>query len=105
VAAQFPFSDLHSFKDYVGFVRMCAPEFFPIREGCGPDDQWTTRLAFQGLRHGLKMAIVEKGPKPVCSRCTELVDDAEKLYEAGDNRAGFNRLSEVKLLLRSVRTQ
>jgi len=33
------------------------------------------------------------------------VDDAEKLYEAGDNRAGFNRLSEVKLLLRSVRTQ
>jgi hypothetical protein len=50
MAAAFPFSDLHSFKDYVGFVKLCAPDSFLVREGVGPSDQWTLELAFEGLR-------------------------------------------------------
>jgi hypothetical protein len=34
--ADFPFSDLHSFKDYIGFVQLCAPDRFPRREGIPP---------------------------------------------------------------------
>ena len=105
MAAQFPFNDLHSFKDYVGFVRMCAPELFPAREGVGPEDQWTTKLAFRGLRYGLAMAVEEKGPKPAFFRCAELVDKAEGLYQVGDLRGGFSCLSEVKLLLSGIRTK
>lgn len=61
MAAAFPFSDLHSFKDYVGFVKICASTELPQREGVGPDDQWTLDLAFVGLRLGLEMATQEKG--------------------------------------------
>jgi hypothetical protein len=59
VDAEFPFSDLHSFKDYVGFVKLCAPDKFAPREGVSPADQWTLDLAFAGLRLGLRMAIEE----------------------------------------------
>lgn len=49
MAAKFPFNDLHSFKDYVGFVRMCAPELFPYREG-RPDVQLhRRRICRQGF--------------------------------------------------------
>ena len=51
--ATFPFSDLHSFKDFVFVVRMCAPDHFPAREGLCADDQWSLDLAFKGLREGL----------------------------------------------------
>ena len=63
MAAAFPFSDLHSFKDYVGFVKIAAPDRFRPREGVGPADQWTLDLAFEGLRLGLKMAAEEKGER------------------------------------------
>ena len=68
MAAAFPFSDLHSFKDYVGFVKLCAPDDFPSREGVGPADQWTLDLAFGGLRLGLKMAAEEKGERAEFAR-------------------------------------
>ncbi len=102
MAARFPFSDLHSFKDYVGFVCLCAPELFPVREGLGPEDQWTLELAFAGLRLGLEMAEKEKGPKPVFIECAHFVDEAEKSYQAGDVRAGFTYLDNVKKLLAKV---
>jgi hypothetical protein len=59
----FPFNGLHSFKDYVVFVRMCAPDQFPAREGVPGEDQWTLDLAFHGLREGLALVVREKGEK------------------------------------------
>ena len=41
MARQYGFSDLHSFKDDVGSVKLCAPDEFPIEEWAGPDDQMT----------------------------------------------------------------
>jgi hypothetical protein len=40
-SARFPFTDLHSFKDYVVFVQTYLPNRFRPREGAGPTDQWT----------------------------------------------------------------
>ncbi len=100
--AHFPFSDLHSFKDYVGFVKLCAPDMFPPREGVGPDEQWTLDLAFEGLRLGLKMAVAEKGPKPVFAACQELVDAAYAHYREGRMREGFLKLEEMQKLLKKV---
>jgi hypothetical protein len=59
--ARFPFTDLHSFKDYVGFVKLCCPDLFPVREGADPEDQWSLDLAFRGLRLGIDLARKEKG--------------------------------------------
>ena len=36
MAAMFPFTDLHSFKDYVVFVQTYASTKYPVREGVGP---------------------------------------------------------------------
>jgi hypothetical protein len=105
MAAKFPFSDLHSFKDYVSFVRMCAPDLFPMREGVGPEDQWTLDLAFRGLRLGLSMAVEEKGERPVFADCAAFIDDAERYYREGDVRGGFTALENVRKLLARVPTQ
>ena len=105
MTAKFPFNDLHSFKDYVGFVRLCAPELFPTRDGLGPEDQWSLELAFSGLRLGLQMAEQEKGSNPIFAECAHFVDEAEKSYLAGNVRTGFTYLDNVKKLLSRIPTR
>ena len=103
--AKFPFSDLHSVKDYVGFVRICAPDLFPVREGVSPEYQWTLDLAFRELREGLALAIEEKGDKPVFRECGRLVEEAYNEYRAGNRREGFSKLDQVGKLLKKMPSQ
>jgi hypothetical protein len=103
--AKFPFTDLHSFKDYVIYVQTYLPDRFRPREGAGPEDQWSLELAFRGLREGLNLAVREKGPKPVFEECEKLVSAAYDEYRAGHVREGFFKLEEVNKLLRKVPSQ
>jgi|SRR5579871_6479228 len=105
MAAHFGFTDLHSFKDYVGFVKICAPGKFPAREGVGPEDQWTLELAFEGLRLGLRMAVEEKGKRAEFTQGEQLVEEAYAAYKEGRVREGFFKLEEFQKLLKKVRTQ
>jgi hypothetical protein len=102
MAAAFPFSDLHSFKDYVVFVQTYLPDRFRPREGAGPAEQWTLGLAFEGLRLGLRMAAEEKGERPEFSRGRALVEEAYVSYRDGRVRDGFFKLEELQKLLRKV---
>jgi hypothetical protein len=102
--AKFHFKDLHGFKDYLVFVQTYSPDRYPPREGAGPDEQWSLDLAFRGLREGLKIAVAEKGPKPVFAECEKLVDEAYDAYRAGLMRDGFFKLEEVISRLRKVPT-
>lgn len=105
MTAQWPFSDLQSFKDYVGFVKICASTKFPMREGVGSDDQWTLDLAFEGLRLGLRMAVEEKGKRDEFTRGESLVEEAYAAYRDGRKRDGFFKLEELQKLLRKVPSQ
>lgn len=98
MTAKFPFNDLQSFKDYVVFVRMCAPDRFPLREGVQPDSQWTVELAFQGLREGLAFATKET-KRDDLTKTLKLVDDAYEHYQAGKLREGFAELQQLRKLL------
>ena len=40
-----PFSDLHSFKDYVIYVQAYLPNRFPPRKTVGSEDQWTLLIS------------------------------------------------------------
>ncbi len=102
MAARFPFSDLHSFKDYVVFVQIAAPDRFRPREGVGPADQWTLDLAFEGLRLGLRMAVEEKGELPTFAACGRLVEEAFAHYQQGQMREGFFKLEEMQKLLNKI---
>jgi hypothetical protein len=105
MAAVFPFTDLHSFKDYVGFVKICASSRFPTREGVAPADQWTLDLAFDGLRLGLRMAAEEKGKHDEFAQGESLVESAYVAYRAGRVRDGFFMLEEFQKLLKKVPSQ
>ena len=105
MAAKFGFSDLDSFKDYVGFVQLCAPDDFPHEETVGPEDQWTLSRAFEGLRLGLKMAAEEKGERTEFARGRVLVEEAFAAYRDGRMRDGFFKLEELQKLLRKVPSQ
>jgi hypothetical protein len=99
---RFAFSDLHSFKDYVGFVKLCAPDRFPHREGVVPDEQWTVDLAFDGLRLGMDMATKEKGELPAFDQCRKLIEEAYPCYKGGNRREGYFKLEEVQKLLKKI---
>lgn len=103
--AKFPFNDLHSFKDYVGFVKLCAPDLFPPREGVGQEDQWTMELAFLGLREGLALKTNREADQAVFDECKVLVDEAYSAYAAGHPREGYLKLDEVSKRLKSIPTQ
>jgi hypothetical protein len=102
MAAAFPFSDLHSFKDYAVFVQTYLPDRFRPREGVGAGDQWTLDLAFDGLRLGLRMAVEEKGERDEFTQGKSLVEDAYSAYRDGRVRDGFFKLEELQKLLRKV---
>jgi len=105
MAADFAFSDLHSFKDYVVFVQTYLPDRFRPREGAGPEEQWTLDLAFEGLRLGLRMAVEEKGERVEFARGSELVEAAYAAYTDGRKRDGFFKLEELQKLLQRVPSQ
>ena len=102
--SKFPFSDLHSFKDYVGFVSMCAPDQFPLREGVANENQWSLDLAFIGLREGLSLAEKEKGPRTEFDECMVLVENAYTHYKEGRENDGFFALDQVHKILKRIRT-
>jgi hypothetical protein len=103
--AKFPFSDLHSFKDYVIYVQTYLPDQFPPRQAVGPDNQWTMPLAFEGLRLGLDMAVREKGERPEFVESRRLIEEAYDAYKSGDVRSGFMNLEQVQNLLNKVPSQ
>jgi hypothetical protein len=98
----FGFTDLHSFKDYVGFVKLCAPDEFPAEDWAAPADRWTLDLAFEGLRLGLRMAAEEKGERDEFARGRTLVEDAYAAYRDGRVRDGFFKLEELQKVLKKV---
>jgi hypothetical protein len=102
---KFPFNDLHGFKDYVVFVKMCAPNQFPLREGGTQQEQWTLELAFRGLREGLSQAFKEKGQRKEFEDFSVLVDQAYNHYQAGRRRDGFICLDQAQKVLRRIPTR
>ena len=100
--AKFPFTDLHSFKDYVGFVRICAPDLFPRREGLSEAEQWSLDLAFEGLRHGLTLLDREKGGHHIAVECRTLIEAAYAEYCDGQLKPAFLKLADVQKLLRKI---
>ena len=101
-AAKFPFSDLHSFKDYVGFLKLCAPDQFPPRQGAAANTQWTLDLALEGLRLGLHVSAAEGADPAVLSQCGELFETAFEHYRAGNLHDGFCTMEAAQRLLATL---
>lgn len=101
---EFPFDDLHGFKDFVSYALLYLPDRFPPRAGYGPGQQWTFDLVFEGLRLGLKMAVEEKGDQQIFAECRRLIEEARAAYRAGRPQDGMMKLHEVSCLLDNIPT-
>ncbi|GLR00031.1 hypothetical protein GCM10007863_44500 [Dyella mobilis] len=99
--APFPFTDLHSFKDYVGFVKLCSPDLYPLREGVQSEDQWSLDLAFQGLRIGIDLYIPRGRDGAKLAKCVSLAQAAYDDYLAGRPRDGFATMADLQRLVKS----
>ena len=104
-ATYFGFRDLHGFKDFVGYVILCAPEMFPVDDWRTPDQQMNLDRAFIGLRYGLKLTAQEKGESALLAKCREMVEEAYGLYQAGQDHAGQCKLEEMDKLLMTLPSQ
>ena len=96
------FHDLHSFKDFVSMVIVCAPDQFLSQDWRSPEDQWNLERAFSGLRFGLDLVAREKRETRDLARCRELVKLAEIEYREGRNHQGQARLEEMEMLLKKM---
>lgn len=103
--AYFGFTDLHGFKDYVGYVILCAPDMFPADDWLKPEDQMNLERAFVGLRYGLDLTATDKGETEVVARCRKLVDESYAEYKAGREVEGQQKLEEVDRLLSKIPSQ
>lgn len=99
------FHDLHSFKDYAGFVRLCAPDEFPVEDFLPPEEQMMLDRAFDGFRYGLNLTGRELGELPVLVRYRNMVEEAYQHYCGGRMREGFFKLQEMENLLKKVPSQ
>ena len=99
------FTDLHSFKDFVAMVIVCAPDRFMYQDWRSADDQLNLERAFEGLRYGLTSTVEEKGESTVLAKCRELVEAAYVEYRAGRNRLGQGKLEEMEKLLKKLPSQ
>lgn len=102
---QFGFHDLHSFKDYVGWVKLCAPDDFPYEEWHAPSNQMTLDVAYEGLQRGLEIAASEGVSDTILTECRSLFDAAFKYYRAGNLQDGFKSMEAAQRILRRVPSQ
>jgi hypothetical protein len=104
-ARDFGFHDLHSFKDYVGSVIVCAPDQFPYEDWEAPENQLNLDRAFDGLRYGLQLTAREKGESGLLGDCRRLVEEAYAEYGAGRDREGQAKLEAMEKLLLTLPSQ
>ena len=99
------FHDLHSFKDFVTMVVVCAPDQFMHEDWRAADDQLNLDRAFAGLRYGLDLTAKEKGESPLLAQCRELVEAAHADYIAGREREGRAKMQAMEKLLKKLPSQ
>jgi hypothetical protein len=98
-ATYFGFKDLHGFKDFVGFVILCAPDEFPSDDWLNPAEQMNLERAIIGLRYGLDVTASEKGDNDIVNKCRRLVEESSAEYQAGREVEGQKKLEEMAKLL------
>ncbi len=101
-ATYFGFTDLHGFKDFMGYVILCAPDEFPNDDWLKPEDSMNLDRAFVGLRYGLDVTESELGETEVISTCRLLVEDAYAEYQAGRDLNGQQKLEQMDEMLRRL---
>ncbi|HWU85017.1 MAG TPA: hypothetical protein VN028_06755, partial [Rhodocyclaceae bacterium] len=91
--------DVDSLYDFIGYVVLCAPDRFPIRDYLSADEQMNLEKAFNELRHGLSFIDIEVADEAKRKRLDTLLDQALVAYREGDERGGAHLMQDFQDLI------
>lgn len=90
---------IDSFYNLIGFVRLTAPNRFPVRDYLAADQQWTLDRAFTELRQGLLLVDPKVADETKRARLSLLLDESLDAYRAGDELRGAHLLNDFEALI------
>ena len=101
----FHFQDVHSFKDFLGMVIVCAPDNFVTCDWLSAAEQTDLKRAFEGLSYGLNLVEREFGTSDGLNRARVLVSESLEAYRSGSEIAGQQKLEVLEQWLSSYETE
>ena len=82
--------------NHIGYVVLCAPDKFPIRDYPKPEEQMNLDRAFEQLRQGVDLAYpADFCPEKKWSLYT-LLDQSLTAYKSGDRLRGAHLLQDFQ---------
>jgi len=82
--------------NHIGYVVLCAPDKFPVRDYLRPEDQMNLDLAFEQLRAGVKIAYPSEFHPEKRAPLYTLLDQSLSAYKAGDRLKGAHLLQDFQ---------
>ena len=98
-SSYYGFSDLNGFKDFVGYVRLCAPDIFPVDEWLTSDEQMDLDRAFEGLDYGFKLLLREGFDPEFIAKLVAISFESLQHFKSGNESSGHRCLKELDTLL------
>lgn len=92
-------SDISSFYDFIGYVVLCAPNRFPIRDYLAHEEQMSLEKAFIEIRQGIDLIGAELADELKRPQLFELLESSYRAYQAGDELMGAHLLQDFESAL------
>lgn len=80
----------------IGYVVLCAPDKFPVRDYLAPDEQMNLDRAFDQLRLGVEIAYPADFHPKKSGALYSLLDKSLSAYRAGDRFNGAHLLQDFQ---------
>jgi hypothetical protein len=91
--------DIDSLYDFIGYVVLCAPHQFPVRDYLPPDAQMNLDKAFDELRRGIDLIEPDMADDAKRKHLGSLLDQALVAYRAGDELKGAHLVQDFQDLI------
>ena len=88
--------DYASFKDFVGYFILSAPDNFLFIEGLSPDKQMNLEKAMDELRRGLPILKKRVKDPERYSKLEAMLNEAIDAYQTGDSDTGVVLVQEFR---------
>ncbi|MDQ1133908.1 hypothetical protein QE386_002503 [Pseudoxanthomonas winnipegensis] len=92
-------NSIDSLYDFIGYVVLCAPDQFPVRDYLPSDAQMNLDKAFDELRRGIDLIEADMVDDARRKQLALLLDQALAAYKAGDEFKGAHLVQDFQGLI------
>lgn len=90
---------IDSFYNFIGYVVLCAPDNFPVRDYLPPEDQMDLEKAFVELHRGVGLIDPKVASGEKLKSIKLLIDQAHAAYKSGDEVKGAHLLQDMEAMI------